>query len=694
MMGVMRIWLGMLALLVAGALTAAPMGKAVATLFQESCIKCHGKDGKVKGKVDLLKIRSTADLTADLEELQTLIEVLDTREMPPESEPELKPAARVAAMKELRELLHTAATAEQGFVPTPIRRMNRLQYNNAVQDLFGLKVSVFPLPEKMMRDRSGYFAKAIKGKDRKMPETVTVSSRPLGKSGLIEPRLSGVGPFPKDPRAEHGFDNRGDHLSLSPFLMEAFFKLSRRIVQSPNFDGRTVGIWQTFFVPPKDGDVKTAARERLRGFLSKAFRRPVSESVVNRYTQHVHRQLDAGTDFTSAMKEAASAVLASPRFLYLYDQPTVDGKIEPLDGFDLATRLSFFLWGGLPDEKLLQLAGSGTLSDPKVLKEQVNRMLADPKLKRFCDSFPAQWLQLDRIISSVPDKQKYSDFYYAAPDYRTTMDMMMEPLLLFETVLIEDRSILEFIDSDYTYRSGRLRKWYGDKSIGKITGPVTLQFNRQPVTDRRQGGVITTAAVMTMTSGPGETKPITRGTWITSVIFNNPPPAPPANVPPLGKPKASEKNLTLRERFAAHREDTACAGCHAKIDPLGFALENFDPVGRWREDYENGHKVDASGVLFRKHKFNSAVEFKDAILSEKNRFTRAFAGHMLSYALGRGLAPTDAPALDQITEKTIASGYRLHTLIHEVVQSAPFVSRPRVKTASAKPPKNGIKKTR
>ena len=691
MMRVMRICISIWILLLAVGEIHALDGKAALTLFQKSCIKCHGKDGKVKGKLDLLKIRNSADLTSDLERLQTIIEVLDAREMPPEKEPELKDEVRKAAVKELRELLHSAVSDGQGFALIPIRRMNRLQYNNAVQDLFGLKVSVFPLPEKMMRDRNGYFAKALKGKEKKMPEMVTISSRPLGKSGLIEPRLAGVGPFPKDPRAEHGFDNRGDHLSLSPFLMEAFFKLSRRIVQSPNFDGRTVGIWKSFFVLSEEAQPKSVVRNRLRGFMTRAFRRPVPEEVLNRYTQHVHRQLNAGMDFTAAMKEAASAVLASPRFLYLYDQPTASEKIKPLDSYDLASRLSFFLWGSIPDEELLQLANKEQLSEPQVLKAQVNRMLADPKLKRFCDSFPSQWLQLDRIISSVPDKEKYPNFYYAAPDYRTTMDMMMEPLLLFETVLIENRSILEFIDSNYAYRSGRLRSWYGQKDAGKAGGPVTLQFKRQPVTDRRQGGVITTAAVMTMTSGPDETKPITRGAWIAGVIFNAPPAPPPANVPPLSEAKASEKNLTVRERFAEHRENATCAGCHAKLDPLGFALENFDPVGRWRDGYENGRPVDASGVLFRKHKFNNVVEFKDAILSEKDRFTRALSGHMLSFALGRGLAPTDAPALDQVTAKTIASGYRLHTLIHEVVQSAPFISRPKAKTASANARKTGKK---
>tara|TARA_B100001250_G_scaffold311407_2_gene273357 strand:- start:5325 stop:7388 length:2064 start_codon:yes stop_codon:yes gene_type:complete len=687
----MRFWIGFLISLLGGT-TQGVSGDAALTLFKSSCVKCHGKDGNLKGELNLLEIKTAEQLTENLAQLKTIIEVLNASEMPPEKEPRLKPETRAAAVDELQKLLREATNGAD-FAPTPMRRMNRFQYNNAVQDLFRLKVSVFPLPEKMMRDQSGYFAKAL-GPEKKMPESVTVSSRPLGKSGLIEPRLAGVGPFPQDPRAEHGFDNRGDHLSLSPFLLESFFKLSRRIVQSPNFDRSTVGIWREFFVAPTEDDVKELVLPRLRNFMTRAFRRPVPKALLNHYTAHVHRQIDLDVSFTDAMKEAASAVLSSPRFLYLYDRPSVAGKKESLDGYDLASRLSFFLWSSIPDDTLLQLAGNGELVKPEVRAAQVNRMLSSPKLKRFCDSFPSQWLQLDRIVSAVPDENKFKDFFYAAPNYRTTMDMMMEPLLLFETVLIENRSILEFINSGYAYRSGRLRKWYGDKPAGKIGGPVTMQFTRQPVTDRRQGGVITTAAVMTMTSGPDETKPITRGAWIAGVIFNAPPDPPPADVPPLEKLKEADKKLTVRERFAVHRERADCAGCHSKLDPLGFALENFDPVGRWRNHYENGRSVDASGVLFRKHSFNNVVEFKDAILSEKDRFTRAFAGHMLSYALGRGLTPIDAYALDRITAKTIADGFRLQTLLHEVVQSAPFINKPRPRQALAKPTINSIKKTR
>jgi len=679
----MKTWIFLLSLLLTGVAQSADKPPAVIALFQQSCVKCHGKSGKAKGETNLHKIQTATDLTADLEQLQTIIEVLDAGEMPPEKEPALASGVRTATVKELRQLLRTATLAE-GFAPTPIRRMNRFQYSNAVQDLFELKVLAFPLPERMMRDRSNYFQKALNAADNKMPKSITVSSRMLGKSALIEPRLAGVGPFPQDLRAENGFDNRGDHLSLSPILMEAFFQLSRRIVQSPNFDGRTVGIWKTFFVqPPADVDLNEEVRNRLRKFLTRAFRQPLKDDLLERYVGYVTSRIESGMPFTDAMKEVASATLASPRFLYLYDKPdSANGTATP-NGYNLASRLSFFLWGSIPDEELLRVAASGKLAESKVLTKQVDRMLGDKKLKRFCDSFPSQWLQLDRIVSSVPDEKTYADFYYAAPNYRTSMDMMMEPLLLFETVLIENRSIVEFIDSNYAYRSARLRNWYGDKAEGKLGGPVSMQFSRQPVSDRRQGGMITNAAVMTMTSSPDETKPITRGAWLATVIFNAPPDPPPANVPPL-QPAAEGKddNKTLRERFAVHRENTACAGCHARLDPLGFALENFDPVGRWRDKYENGRQVDSSGVLFRKYKFSNVVEFKDAILAEKDRFARAFAEHMLSFALGREATAADATALDLITTRTKAADYRLQTLIHEVTQSAPFVSKPRAVTST------------
>ncbi|MDA9118667.1 DUF1592 domain-containing protein [Opitutales bacterium] len=639
--------------------------------FESYCIECHGMKGKVKGEVNLISFTEGKDLKGDPELLQTIMEVIDFGEMPPEGNQPIDNTERKMIVAELKKLLaESVSGSEKDFVKAPIRRMTRFQYANAVKDLLELKVEVFPLPEKMMRDRSGYFKPA----SGKMPAKMMVSSRPLGKSGLIEPRMDGVAPFPQDLRAENGYDTQGDHLSLSPLLMEDFFRLSQSIVKSPSFNPKNVGVWTQYFEKSKRGiNQMDELKSRLQHLLKRAFRAPVDDKTFSKYYSFAEQEMNQGMGMGDVMKDVFSAILASPRFLYLYDRGGEESREpESRQNLDLASRLSFFLWGSVPDDQLLEVAMEATLSQDEQLTRQVDRMLTDEKVKRFCDSFPTQWLQLDRIISAVPDEKKYRDFYYGPPLYRTTMDMMMEPLLLFETVLIEDRSVLELIDSNYTFRSARLSKWYGDAPNGKLGGPVTIRFTRQSVKDRRHGGLITNGAVMTMTSGPLETKPITRGAWVAGVIFNSPPPPPPAEVPPLPEEKEVDDSLTLRERFADHRERADCAGCHEKLDPLGFALENFDPVGRWREKYHNGREVDASGTLFRSHKFSNIIEFKDAILKEKNRFVRGLAGHLLAFGLGRELNPSDSLALDEIVESVEGENYSMKSLIHAVVKSKPF----------------------
>ena len=650
--------------------------------FESYCIECHGMKGKVKGEVNLISFTEGKDLKGDPELLQTIMEVIDFGEMPPEGNQPIDNTERKMIVAELKKLLaESVSGSEEDLVKAPIRRMTRFQYANAVKDLLELKVEVFPLPEKMMRDRSGYFKPA----SGKMPAKMMVSSRPLGKSGLIEPRMDGVAPFPQDLRAENGYDTQGDHLSLSPLLMEDFFRLSQSIVKSPSFNPKNVGVWTQYFEKSKRGiNQMDELKSRLQHLLKRAFRAPVDDKTFSKYYSFAEQEMNQGMGMGDVMKDVFSAILASPRFLYLYDRGGEEGREpESRQNLDLASRLSFFLWGSVPDDQLLEVAMEATLRQDEQLTRQVDRMLTDEKLKRFCDSFPTQWLQLDRIISAVPDEKKYRDFYYGPPLYRTTMDMMMEPLLLFETVLIEDRSVLELIDSNYTFRSARLSKWYGDAPNGKLGGPVTIRFTRQSVKDRRHGGLITNGAVMTMTSGPLETKPITRGAWVAGVIFNSPPPPPPAEVPPLPEEKEVDDSLTLRERFADHRERADCAGCHEKLDPLGFALENFDPVGRWREKYHNGREVDASGTLFRSHKFSNIIEFKDAILKEKNRFVRGLAGHLLAFGIGRELNPSDSLALDEIVESVEGENYSMKSLIHAVVKSKPFRG-PSVKLALTK----------
>lgn len=637
----------------------------VRAVFSASCVKCHGKGGEAEGEVNLFAVKSPRDLTARPELLRDLIEAVDSSYMPPEDEPSLSTEKRRQLVVELKKLLQVAVHTQTA-PRTPIRRMNRFQYNNAVQDLFELKVEVFSLPERMMREHGNYF----QPQTGKMPAQLKAGSRPLGKSQLIERRLAGVAPFPQDLRAEHGFDTRGDHLSLSPLLLESFLKVSRSVVESKDFHDRTCGIWPWFFAPlsNEETETKLAVQTRLRRFLTRAFRRPVDEGTLNRYSSFVLVKLKSGESMPAAMKAVAAAAIASPRFFYLYDERPADKPFS--DDFDLASRLSFFLWGSIPDETLLEIAESGSLREPEVLEAQVDRMLKDRRLKRFCDSFPAQWLQLERIITSEPDRERVPQFYFAK--YRASMHMMLEPLLLFETVLVENHSILQFIDSDFSYRSNLLEAWYRDGTQSRPT-PVAIPFRRVSVTDRRQGGLITNAAVMTMTSGANRTQPITRGAWMASVILNDPPEPPPADVPLLDeKPDADEAKLTLRERFAEHRTRPDCAGCHRRIDPLGFALENYDITGLWRDKYENGRKVDSSGTLFGRHDFKGIVEFKDALLAEKDRFAQALAEHLLSFSLGREIGVADSLALDEIVQQTAKDKYRFQTLIRQVVLSEPF----------------------
>ena len=621
--------------------------------LQASCVKCHGERGTPSGGVNLYSLRSVSDFTSDPELLRSVARALDTGLMPPAGEPPLAPRTRIRLVAELRELLAVAVRSDGSLSQAPMRRMNRFQYNNAVRDLLELRVDVFSLPERMLREY-GYFRPEI----REMPAELKAGSRPLGKSQLIEERLAGVAPFPQDLRAEHGFDNRGDHLTLSPLLLESFLRLGTSIVGSEDFNETTSAAWaELFAAPPEDADHEAAFRAALRALLTRAFRRPVEASVLERYVAYAMRSFGSGHSFGDSMKAAVSAALASPRFLYLYEMAGSGAATEPLDDFELASRLSFFLWGSIPDKILLDLAGEGALGDPGVLAGQVERMLLDRRVKRFCDSFPTQWLQLERIRPDAHQPVWFS-----------------EPLLLFETVLIENRPILDLVDSDFSYRSELLDSWYRDGTRPAKVPPVEIPFRRVRVTDRRQGGVITNAAVLTMTSGPLETKPITRGAWLSGVIFNDPPDPPPANVPLLpGQEHAGEKEArTFRERFKAHRTQPDCASCHAKIDPLGFALESYGPTGVWRDSYDNGQPVDASGTLFGRHPFRGIEEFKDAILAEKDLFARAFAEHLLEFALGRELGAADEPSLDRIVANAAPSGYRIHEMIQQVALSDPF----------------------
>jgi hypothetical protein len=401
--------------------------------------------------------------------------------------------------------------------------------------------------------------------------------------------------------------------------------------------------------------------------------------TLDRFVKFALKQNADGESLENTMRSVIGVVLGMPDFLYFYEAPPG----QSVNDFELASRLALFFWSSIPDDLLLDLAEQGKLSDPKVLSSQIDRMLNDRRVSRFCDNFPAQWLQLDRLITSVPDPEKFA-YFYLVDGYRTSMHMMPEPLLLFETIFIEDRSIMELLDPKYTWENAMLRANYaGHAKAGHDV--VTQLFKRVPLSDPRRGGVITNAAIMTMTATPTRTQPITRGAWVNAVIFNEPPEPPPADVPPLPEANTEElAKLTIRERLAAHREREDCAGCHNKIDPMGFALENYGPTGVWRDKYENGRDVDVSGVLFNQHNFKTFIEFKQFIIKEKHRFVRGFISHLLSYALSRELGLADSPALDKMTAQALEGQGNMRSVLKSIAMSEPFLKNDKFKAGAPK----------
>lgn len=937
-----------------GTTWAADFEKSVKPLLVEKCAKCHGGGKKINSDVNLKEVATAKQLLAQPELIEQMIEVISANDMPPESEPPLSDTARADLLTNLKSMLRES-TAEGPVRRGRIRRLNRFQYNNCVRDLFALNRNVFHLPEKLMtRNGPSYLTSGSKV----MPAKVQVACQSLLTSG----GLSDVNSFPKDLRAAHGFDNQANQLTLSPLLLDAFLRLSVSILESPDFNRETVGIWDSFFKEPENKEnLEDEVRDRLAVFLTQAFREPVDRETLDRYTAYVMSKLQQGVPFTTSMKKVASATLSSPMFLYRHRAQESQ--------FELASNLSFFLWGSSPDKQLIELAKSGDLAEN--MPQTIDRMLADERIERFLDTFPSQWMQLENVLAATPDPQKHRYFSFDTSN-PASLQMVLEPLLLFDAVFVEDRPITDLIAPEFSYRSEFLKTWYtsdlkpprvdvakvaeenltnesrrkalvaliastrsdldaivkpirqkllidrrdsdatkepvdlrpyaawdfdgglkdglkdsvgmldltahgevqfqdgmvvlnkayllskplpmdlGAKSLevrfrltnldqnggglmglqgpgdffdtivigerksrhwisgsngfsrtedfpestpetvtdqlvhlvmvyaedgttslfrngqaygqsygkGKATFPkeqssvifglrhlpaggnrflsVTIDqarlydraltkeeavaassgdlyisnadllaamspeqrkrsatltkvleqsttdlkavpptrdpkklqqelveryeneirgklrsqnFERVATSDPRYGGVITSAAMLSMTSGPKRTHPIARGAWIIEVIFNDPPPPPPNDVPPLNE-DSGDANLTIREKFAQHRENPDCAGCHSRLDPLGFALENFDITGRWRDKYDNGRNVDSSGTLMKKYDFDGIVRFKESLVKEDRRFAKAFAAHLLRFAVADKLQPVDSLTVDAIVEKT------------------------------------------
>jgi hypothetical protein len=418
--------------------------------------------------------------------------------------------------------------------------------------------------------------------------------------------------------------------------------------------------------PGRPEDEAACASKILSSVVRRAFRRPITPSDVRPFlaTYTATRQQQG---FESSIAAALRDVLLAPDFLFRleFDPPGASpGSAYPVSDFELASRLSFFLWGSIPDDRLLDVAGSGQLRDASVMDREVRRLLADPRARTLVDNFAVQWLGLRELASMRPDRQKYPEFNDALRSA-----FQQETRLFVGSVIRENRSVLDLIGADYTYLNERLARNYG---IADVVGPG---FRRIALDGHAaRGGLLGQGSILMATSHAARTSPVLRGKWILDNLLNSPPPPPPAQVPALDQSRAEGRKLTTREQVERHRADSGCASCHDRIDPLGFALENFDVIGRWRTEDEGG-SIDSSATLSSGETFSGPSGLREFLLSNPDRFVGATVERLMTYALGRELDARDQPAVRKILRDTAAGGYRFVDVISAIVKSVPFQMR-------------------
>jgi len=428
------------------------------------------------------------------------------------------------------------------------------------------------------------------------------------------------------------------------------------------------------------------ARRILTTLTRQAYRKPVDATTLGVLMDFYKRGRESGGSFDRGIESALQFVLASPEFLFRVEpdpsqavasvaatgSSVAGGSVYRLGDLALASRLSFFLWSSLPDEPLLQAAEQGKLKQPAVLEQQVRRMLADPKSKTLIDNFAEQWLHLRNLKNSNPDLVAFPDF-----DDNLRQAMKEETELFFDSIMREDRSLMDLLNADYTFVNERLARHYG---IPDVYGS---RFRRVPVSNEARRGLLGQASILTVTSYPNRTSPVERGKWILTNLLGVPPQPPPPNVPPLQDTTADGRVLPLRERMERHRASPTCAGCHRLMDPIGFSLENFDGIGRWR-DKEEGLTIDASGTLFTGASIDGVVALRREIAKRPDVFVGVITEKMLTYALGRGLEYYDMPAVRKIVSDARASNYKFSSIVLGVARSVPFQMKELTSTAGTK----------
>ncbi|MFM8470921.1 MAG: DUF1592 domain-containing protein [Limisphaerales bacterium] len=589
----------------------------IVPFLRENCFECHGNN-KRKAGVDFARMLNRPEATDYRRVWQLALASVRDHEMPPR---EAKKQPTEAARQHFADWIGTIkflSVKDPGvFV---IRRLTKVEYGNTLRDLLGVDPAV--------------------------------------AAGL-----------PADVPGE-GYLN-----ALSPLQTEQLLGVAQTALdQALGPVGKPTKLAKTLLgeSPSPRSDAREAARKVARSFARSAFRRSASDDEIEVLLKVFDLGRESRLAYPEALRLMLKAVLVSPQFLFITPAREAEAgqAIVPLDDYQLASRLSYFLWATLPDAELMSLADSGKLHEPAVLRAQVKRLLADKRSRALFDGFGAQWLGVGGLKEKTFDTAKFPQM---TPALRAAM--YDEARLFFESIVRENRSVVNFVNGDYTFLNGTLAPLYGLEK--RISGP---EMRRVQLADANRGGILGMPGVLAVTSMPERTSAVKRGAWVLEQVLGQHVPPAPANVPTLEKQDRQKvANLTLRQRTELHRNNPACANCHKLLDPIGFGLENFDAIGRWRDRDDSGGAIDAAGELPGGKHFATPKELKAIIAGRSDELARNLAEKLLAYALCRRLEGYDQLVADQLAETLARDGYRMQTLITEIVTSYPFLNR-RVQT--------------
>ncbi|HEU0122600.1 MAG TPA: DUF1592 domain-containing protein [Bryobacteraceae bacterium] len=578
------------------------------------CVSCH-QGPKPSAGFDAAKLNSMQTMMDNPRNWGRMLNRVRDSEMPPKGAPAPAMEAREAFVHFVETTMKTAACAD-GISPRPamIRRLNRAEYSSTVRDLLNIHIN------------------------------------------------AGRG-LPADGAGGEGFDNAAETLFLSPMHAEKYLQAAREALAYGAKDPKSR---ERFLIaaPSDKMTAEEAGQKIITTFLPRAFRRPATAEENEQYVALFTSAYKRTQSFESSVLHALQGVLIAPQFLFRAEEPNPGTGPRLLDDFALATRLSYFLWGTMPDEALFKAAQAGELRDEQKLSAQAVRMMKDARVREFAEQFVEQWLLTRELGRDIKPDEKLFPAYY---DQEIQSAIRYEPILFFQELVNENLSLLNLIDSRFSVMSNKLARHYGIKPAKALRQqPVVMDLPE----DTHRGGVLGMAAVLAVSSYPNRTSPVLRGKWVLEALLGTPPPPPPPNVPQLPEHKDAAPQ-TLRERLTQHRANPVCATCHNRIDPLGFGLENYDVLGRWRDE-DSKKPIDAKGVLPDGARFDGPEEMKQILMQQRDLLVRNLANKMLGYALGRGLTLEDHCSVDRIVDAVKTDNYSTQRLILEIVRSVPF----------------------